>query len=114
MGNPFDKFKPEEEVHHIKSLGADVTLRNLTVKEVAEASTRVVKDVDSEGNPIMDFRAIAQVKLTKVSQALVKPKMTVKDLEGLGSEANEVIDEILNIVDPIKDVEEGNLQDTNS
>ena len=111
MGNPFDKFKPVETVHHIESLGAEVTLRQLTVKEVADATAAVIKEVDKDGNPIMDFKALSKIKLLKVSQALVKPKMTVSHLETLSKSASEVIDEIINIVDPIVDVDEGNSPD---
>lgn len=108
MENPFDQFKPEEKEYKIESLGASVILRQLTVGEIDEATSKMVKSVDGEGNPIMDFDQVSGLKLYKVSQALVKPKMSVEELKRLSKDASVVIDEILNIVDPLPDVEKGN------
>lgn len=100
MANPFDKFKEVPQKYFIEALETEVTLRHLTVDEIAELTQRLMKGVDSKGNPIINYERMGEVKLSKVSMALVDPKMTAAELGQLSSEASKAIDEILEIIDP--------------
>ncbi len=101
MANVFDKFNGVTTVHKIKALdGAEVTLRELTHKESKELLQEMVKGVDSDGNPDVDFAGALDVKLKKISLALVDPKMSFTDLEALGNSSQAALDEIYTIVDP--------------
>ena len=101
MTNAFSKFAPGETKHKIKALdGAEVTLRELTLKEVKELANEMIKGMDADGNPEIDYEKANSSQMTKVSMALVDPKMSVEDLEALGRGAKAAIDEIFAIVDP--------------
>ncbi len=99
--NPFDQYAITVTEHEIKSLGATVQLRALTLKQSQEFLDKAVKGVDDEGNPIVDVKAIQEARYAKVSAALVEPKMTVGDLKALSTDAKAAIEEILDIIDPI-------------
>ena len=101
MPNAFDKYSATETKHKIEALdGAEVTLKELTLKEVKEIANEMIKGMDADGNPIIDFEKANSSQMKKVSMALIEPKMSVADLEGLGRGAKAAIDEIFAIVDP--------------
>ena len=101
MANVFDIYAPSESKHKIKALdGAEVTLRELTLKEVKEIANGMIKGTDADGNPDIDYEKANQSQMKKVSMALVDPKMTIADLEKLGRGAKAALDEIFAIVDP--------------
>lgn len=101
MANAFDKYTVSESKHKIKALdGAEVTLRELTLKETKELANDMIKGVDGEGNPIIDYEKANISQITKVSMALIDPVMSVDDFEKLGRGAKDAIDEIFAIVDP--------------
>jgi len=101
MSNPFDQFVIQDKEYEIKSLGATVTLRKLTLEQSQSFMDKAVKGMDKDDNPIIDIKAIQEGNFAKVSMSLVNPKMTVKQLKALGSGAKDVITEIVNIVDPL-------------
>jgi len=100
MENVFSKYLDNTKVHKIKALGAEVTLRDLTLKEIKDVANSMIKGTDSKGNPEIDYEKANESKLLKISMALVEPKMTVPELEALGRGASDAIDEIFAIVDP--------------
>lgn len=101
MANAFDKFKGSETKHVIKAMdGFEVTLRQLSLKEASKIANSMIKSVSKDGIPEMDIEKAGQVKLMKISAALVDPKMTVAQLEALSTDAREALDEIYAIVDP--------------
>ncbi|MCI4437206.1 MAG: hypothetical protein JHC33_10415 [Ignisphaera sp.] len=99
MSNPFLKYAPTDTEYDIKSLGAKVILRKLTIKQSQDFQDGVITGLDANNEPIIDFKAALNVKYLKVSAALIEPKMTVDDLKNLGADAEEAIKEILAIVD---------------
>jgi len=112
MANPFDKYKVEGKVYFIKSLGSEVTLRELTYGESEEFMKAAVKGEDAEGNPIMDLDAIAKALVAKVSLALLEPKMTVKQLTALGASSRSSLVEISKIVEGIDLVDDSGKSDS--
>ena len=100
MENVFSKYLDNTSTHVIAALDAEVTLRELTLKEIKDISNSMIKGTDNKGNPEIDYEKANESKLLKISMALVEPKMSVKALESLGSGASEAIDEIFALVDP--------------
>ena len=81
MANPFEQFKLDNKEVEIKGLGT-VTLRPMSLKEFMAMSNQFnTKDQDK----------MMALQFKVVSQCLVEPKMSVKDLEGLGQDALEPI-----------------------
>ena len=101
MSNIFDQFKPTETKHYIESLNGEVTLRSLTLKQIADISNDIMDGLDDEGNPKMDMQKALRVNYLKVSAALVEPKMSPEQLESLSGGAKEAIKEIMYLVDPV-------------
>ncbi len=101
MSNPFNKYKSNPTVHFIESLGAEVTLRELTYGEAEKFLKEAVKGEEKDGTPILDMEAIAGALLAKVSLALVEPKMSVEDLEALSVSSREALMEIAKIVEGV-------------
>jgi len=99
--NPFDQYTIKAAEYEIKSLGATVTLRKLSLEQSQSFIDKSIKGVDKDDNPIIDVKAIQESNFHKVSLGLVDPKMTVKQLKELGVGARDVIKEILDIVDPL-------------
>ena len=105
--NPFDQFLITPKEYEIKSLGATVTLRKLSLEQSQSFLDKSVKGMDKDDNPIIDLAGIRESNFEKVSLALMDPKMTVKQLKSLGSGAKEVMTELLDIIDPLPKAEEG-------
>ncbi len=101
MANVFSKFKGVTTTHKIKALdGEEVVLRKLTLKEDKTIANSIIKGMDKDGNPEIDYEKANESKLKKISLALVEPKMTVAALEELGTNAMDALDEIFALVDP--------------
>ncbi len=99
--NIFDRFTPQEQEYEIKALdGAKVVLRQLSLEESTAIGNKAVKSIDSKGKPIPDLEQAGKLKYYKISAALIRPKMTPKQLWELSQDATEAIDEIFAIVDP--------------
>jgi len=105
--NPFDQYLITPKEYEIKSLGATVTLRKLSLEQSQSFLDKSVKGMDKDDNPIIDLAGIREGNFEKVSLALVEPKMTIKQLKSLGSGAKDVMAELLDIIDPMPKVEEG-------
>ncbi len=99
--NAFAKYQSATTVHKIKALDdAEVTLRDLTLKEAKDIAAEIITGFDSDGNPEIDYEKANDSKMKKISLALVEPKMTITELEDLGVSAMDALDEIFAIVDP--------------
>lgn len=98
--NPFEQFNPATSKVYIKALKAEVTLRDLTLKDLQQISASLVDGTDAKGNPKVNLKAALRTKYVKISAALVEPKMTAEQLEGLSTSASEAIKELLYLVDP--------------
>jgi len=105
----FHRFSTTPEQYEIKALGgATVTIRKLTLSESQRFNSQIVKNIDANGKPEMDFAKIQEMKLQKISLAMTEPKMTEAQLGALSTDAKEVIDELYNIISPIEGDIEGN------
>ena len=104
------KFALDERKVHLKSIDADVVLRNFTSEENDEFAKYAIKSMDADGNPEVDLSKSMELKYMKVSAALVEPELTVDDLKGMYG-AKDFITEVLKELgeaDPEKVDEEGN------
>lgn len=104
MSNLFDKFKTAEKVVKVKALGADVTIRELTVAESNDFYKMIITGYGDDGKPEVNLNNLAEVKLQKVSACLLDPKMTIDELKGLGSGASTAIEEISNAIDELSNM----------
>jgi len=95
MDKLFLKYEAKPDTVHLKSLGADVQMRNLTLKEQETFGDKAIKGFDVDGEPILDMKAIALSRLEKVCLHMVEPKITLKDLQGLSADVKEFITEVL-------------------
>jgi len=112
----FAKFANNEvKVAKIAALdGAEIKYRELTMTENDAFTNRLIKDVDKNGDPEIDFKEANEIKYEKAAMILVEPKMTVKELKALPASASEAINEINALIDAQKDdvaTPEGNLED---
>lgn len=95
MSNPFNVFKAQTKKVVVKALGnAEVEIRELTVAE----SNELFKELFTAEGKYDSSKALS-VRLKKVSMALVKPKMSIAELEELGVKANTAITEISDAID---------------
>ena len=95
MSNPFNVFKTQTKKVKIKALdNAEIEIRELTVLE----SNELFKELFNEKG-VFDSSKSITVRLKKVSMAMVKPAMSVADLEALGAKANVAIAEISEAID---------------
>ncbi len=106
--NPFEQYKPTETKHHIVALNAEVTLKTLSLNESMRVDAILYKEGFDDGKPNITMEAIQEAKLLRVSLALVKPKMSVKELKALPKDAMKAIDEIADLLNPAAVEEEGN------
>lgn len=97
--NLFDKYKPKETEHTL-STGDRVTLRELTLAQVAGLNKGMLKGMDDQGKPQVDMDAALKVKNQKISMSLVSPTMSVEELEALGIQARPLLDEVYALIDP--------------
>jgi hypothetical protein len=92
----FDKYRTEEK--EITLDGETLIIRKLTNKERNEINSLMLKDTNAKalekGEIQISIGRMAEVQLLAVSYALVKPKMTKKQLEELSSDSQEIITKI--------------------
>ena len=100
----------ETKTAMVEALGAEIKYRTLTMKESDDFQKRTVKGFDKDGKPDFNFDAISQLRNEKIALCMVEPKMTIKDLEGLSSEAGKSLLEIEALISGTADLtdEEGN------
>jgi len=84
MANVFDQFKLNNKEVEIKGLGT-VTVKPMNLSEFMKLAPKM--DTKDQGE-------MMKMQFEIVSNGLVEPKMTVKQLEALGSGALESITEI--------------------
>ncbi len=99
VANFFDEFIPKP-VKHTLDGGYEVTIKTLTYGESQKISNETIDGIDSNGDPQINFEEANRAKLKKISASLVEPRMTIKQLEALGTEADDVIDQLYKLVDP--------------
>lgn len=90
--------------------GAEIKYRTLTIKEADDFQKKMIKGFDGEGKPELNFDAMSTVRNEKIALCLIEPKMTVKELEGLSSEAGKALGEIESLISGTADLvdDEGN------
>jgi len=97
-----NKFKTEEKIINVKAWDADVKIRRLTIKESDEAESMMLGSVDllsaqeiKNGKMTLNADSFSRSQLLTVSCALVEPKMTIDELNGMsGAEARAGVLEI--------------------
>ena len=98
--NPFEKFSLKTKKVKVKALdNTEVTIQELTVAQSTDFYKRVVKGFDDEGKAQLNYDEIADIKLEKVSVAMLEPKMSIDELKALSNKANVAIDEIAEAID---------------
>lgn len=105
--NPFDTLISEEKEVVIEDFGT-VVIRDLTMAESDGFNKRLLKNYTGKGDPEIDMAEATAINYEKVALAMVKPTMTVKQLQALPSSASKVIGEIVKAIDGREDNEEGN------
>jgi hypothetical protein len=112
LANVFAQFAGHEpKTAKIKALdNAEIKYRTLTMKEADDFQKKTIKGFDSDGKPQFDFDAIGDIRNEKISLCLLEPKMTIKELEALSSEASKALIEIEALVSGTVDMidDEGN------
>ncbi len=114
--NPFDIFNAKEErTAFIKTLDAEITYHELTMKESDAYNKRLLKDYKGKGDPNIDLVEATKITYEKIAACLISPAMTVADLQNLGSSASKAINEIAKLIEgtteDLVDEETGNSDD---
>ena len=105
--NPFAKFTLATKEIKVKALdNAKVTIQELNVGKANEYYGRLFSKLDKDGKPVLDTKEIIKIKLEKVAEAMVEPKMTVDELTELSAKAGDAISEISDAIDELSN--EGN------
>lgn len=104
----FEKFKPKTKEIEVKSWdGMKVEIRELSVSEVNDIQASMLEgatlDEISNGKVNISIGKLEEAKTVAVSKALVKPKLTVVEINELGATAKDGISEIY---DAIKEMEQ--------
>ncbi len=99
VDNFFSQYLPQAEEVTLSN-GTVIQIKKLSYGQSQTISNASIKNISSDGTPEIDFEEAQRSKFKKISAALVEPKMTVKQLEALSEEADDIIDEIFAIVDP--------------
>jgi len=107
MANPFLKYTLKTKEIKVKALNdAKVTIQELSVGKSNDYYGRLFSNLDAEGKPVLNTGEIVKVKLEKVAEAMIEPKMTVEELQGLSVKAGNAISEISDAIDELSN--EGN------
>ena len=111
--NPFDIFIAAEKTVLIKGLDAEITFRELTMAEADGFNKRLLKDYNGKGDPTIDLAEATKINYEKIAMSLIKPKISVEELEALGVTATKTIAEIVKVIDGRGDDvdDKGNLED---
>lgn len=92
------RFKPQTKTVEIKAWDTSVEIRELSAKEFGEIQSIIMDNAVDEnvidGKVTVSIRDAEKGKFTRVSMALVKPKLSVEELESLGESALPGINEI--------------------
>ncbi len=99
VDNFFSQYLPQAEEHTLSN-GSVIQIKKLSYGQSQTISNASIKSIDADGTPQIDFEEAQKSKFKKISASLVDPKMTVKQLEALSEEADDIINEIFTLVDP--------------
>ena len=97
--NFFSAYLPQAEEFTLTD-GSVVQIKKLSYGESMDISNKSIDGIDSDGNPQINFSAAQKSKYEKISKALVSPRMTVNQLLALDESADDMLNEIFEIVDP--------------
>ncbi len=98
--NPFDQYRAGvEKVAHIKAFDADITYRELTMKEADAFNKRLLKGYKGKGDPNIDMDEATKIAYEKLAMCLIEPKMTIEDLQNMGVSASPAINEIAKLLE---------------
>ncbi len=93
-----ERFSKETKEIEVKSWGGTVKIRKLTIRENDEVQAMFMNDATTEelsnGNLEISISKLQASQRLAVSMALVEPKLSVKQLEDLPTDAAEGIAEI--------------------
>lgn len=93
-----NKFKTKTKEVTVKSWGEVVEIRELTVSESNEVQALMLNDSTSQdlanGNINVSIGKFEEAKTKAVSMALVNPKLTEDEINGMGATAKDGIGEI--------------------
>ena len=112
--NPFDAYAVAERKVVIKALdNYEVTIKDLSIAEADAFNKRLLKDYTGKGDPIIDLEEATKINKEKVAKCLIEPKMTVAEIDALGTRGAKAIAEIVKEIDGKDEAtdEEGNSED---
>jgi hypothetical protein len=100
--NVFERFHTKTKVIKVKALdNAEVTIRELTVHESNDYYKKLVSDSSTDGKINFNYKEIFTIKLEKVANCMVEPKMSIEELKSLSDGASEAITEIAEAIDAL-------------
>ena len=91
-------FTLSQKSVYLKSIDADVIIRNFTAEENDRFTEFMVKGLNKQGEPEIDLGKSMQLKYMKISAALVEPKLTVKELKEMYG-AKDFIEEMMEVIE---------------
>jgi len=93
-----EKFKPKTKKIEVKGWDDTVEIRELSNAEFTEVQALMIGDTSEKdvvnGKMEVSIRDVERSKFLAVSMSLVNPKLSVKELEGMGVSAKPGIEEI--------------------
>lgn len=89
-------YEPQSKVVYIKAVKEEVRIRKLTLAQRARVQEAMFGDkaVTKTGDVPVEINGFAQGSKLAVSFALLEPEMSVRDLDALGDNAVDFINEI--------------------
>jgi len=97
----FGKYSLKTKKVKIKSLNAEVTVSEMTVEKSNEYYARMFTGVPVDGEPTLNAKEIGLVKIEKVAEFMIEPKMSAEELSSLSAKASEAINEISDAIDEL-------------
>lgn len=97
-----EKYKRATKTVEIKAWNTEVTLKQLSIKEGIEVQSILLdgQDLSKVKDKLqVDIVALTNSTVRTVSYALLEPKMSVKELESMGQDGLDGIQEIKQILD---------------
>ena len=104
--NPFDIFALTDQTVFIEALDSEVTFRPLTKKESDKFNQRLLSNYDGKGDPKIDLVEANKINSEKVVLCLIKPKITLEEINGYGNAIDKALQEIVKAIDGRGDEEE--------
>jgi len=102
MSNPFNKFSLKTKKIKVPALdNAEVEIQEFTVAKSAEYYKRLFSLQNVDGDMKLNPEELFKVKIEKIAECMISPKMTVEELDKLGASANEAIGFISDEIDKL-------------